>query len=499
MLWTVPVRFGAHRVLVALAFALAWGFGAAPALPADFDLVLVGGRVIDPESGLDAIRNVGITNGRIAAVSTADLNGAERLDVSGLVVAPGFIDLHAHGQSVKANRYQARDGVTTALDLEGGFFPVEAYYERRKDRALLNYGVSVSHHLVRQTIWPIAKFGDKWAYQEASPAQMARILALFTEGLAAGGIGAGLALEYTPGVGYDEVYEIFRLMAARHAPVTVHVRRARGTRVAAHANIAAIEEVLADAVGTGATLHIVHITSSAVGDTDIALSLIAGARRLGIPVTTEVYPYTAGSTNLGSAAFDQGWQKRLGMSYGDLQWAATGERLTRRTFEKYRSSSAAHGGADVIAHFIPKSAMRRALADPMVQIASDGLMWKTGGEHPRGAGTFARVLGRYAREEKLLGLDLAIAKMTLMPAQRLAPFVPAMARKGRIKVGADADITVFDAEHVIDRATYEKPMQFSTGIKHVLVGGVFIVRDQRLVDGVLPGQPIRMSGLAAAD
>lgn len=457
-----------------------------------FDVVLKGGRVMDPVSGLDAVRNVGIADGKIAAISASGLSGNDIVDASGMVIAPGFIDFHAHGQNNKANWFQAHDGVTTALDLEGGRYPVAGYYASRAGQAVLNYGVAVSHHDIRKSLWPTDARYDNWAYAEATVENMDAMLARFEQGLADGGIGAGLALEYTPGVGYDEVYQIFRFMAAHHAPVTVHVRRARGDRVAPHSNIVAIEEVIADAAATGAALHIVHITPSALGDTRTALEMIAGAKKAGMDISTEVYPYTAGSTSLNSAAFDEGWQTRLGMSYADLVWTATGERLTRETFEKYRTRNDAAGSAGVIAYFIPEEAMRYAVAHPLTQIASDGLSWETGGEHPRGAGTFSRVLGRHVREMHALDLMTALRKMTSMPAERLAPFVPAMKNKGRIAVGADADITVFDPEHVIDRATYDHPMQFSEGIVQVLVGGKFIVRDRASVEGIFPGKPIRL-------
>ncbi len=165
------------------------------------------------------------------------------------------------------------------------------------------------------------------------------------------------------------------------------------------------------------------------------------------------------------------------MSYENLVWTATGERLSRETFEMYRSPGYPAETAGVIAYFIPEQAMLAAVAHPLTQIASDGLTWQTGGEHPRGAGTYSRVLGRHVRERADLDLMTALAKMSWMPARRLAPFVPAMNAKGRIAAGADADITVFDAGAVIDRATYAEPMQASEGIIHVLVGGVFVVRN----------------------
>ena len=165
---------------------------------------------------------------------------------------------------------------------------------------------------------------------------------------------------------------------------------------------------------------------------------------------------------------------------------ATGERLTERSFAGYRKQ-----GGLVIMHMIPEPIVDVALAHPLVLIGSDGLPFTTGGEHPRGAGNFARVLGHYVRERKVLTLMDALAKCTWQPARRFENQVPAMQLKGRIKIGADADITVFDADRVIDRATFEKPMQPSDGIVHVLVSGVAVVRNGELVAGARPGQPIR--------
>jgi hypothetical protein len=235
--------------------------------------------------------------------------------------------------------------------------------------------------------------------------------------------------------------------------------------------------VLANAAATGAPLHIVHITSTGIRQTPLCLRMIEGARRRGLDVTTEAYPYTAGMTDISSAIFDEGWQGRTGgISYGDLQWAATGERLTAETFARYRKQ-----GGMVAIHSIPEDMVRTAVASPMVMIASDGIM-ENGKGHPRAAGTYARVLGRYVREQHALGLMDALRKMNLMPAQRLG-----IQTKGRLQVGADADITVFDPDKVIDRATFENPAQYSEGVSYVLVNGTFVVKEGRLQEGVAPG------------
>jgi len=241
-----------------------------------------------------------------------------------------------------------------------------------------------------------------------------------------------------------------------------------------------LQEVIGDAAVTGASLHIVHITSMAFRQTPLALEMIDGAKKRGLDVTTECYPYTAGQTQLESAVFDPGWQERLGISYGDLQWTATGERLTAETFAKYRKQ-----GGPVVIHSIPEDMVRLALSHPGVIVASDG--WLVNGKgHPRGAGTYARVLGRYVREQKLLPLMEALRRMTILPAERVG-----LPKKGRLQEGADADITIFDAARVIDKATYEQPAQYSEGIPYVIVNGVPVVRKGQLLSGSFPRSVVR--------
>jgi len=247
-----------------------------------------------------------------------------------------------------------------------------------------------------------------------------------------------------------------------------------------------MQELIANVATTGASLHFVHITSSGQKQTPLALELIDSARARGLDITTEMYPYEAASTNIRAPIFDPGFRQRLGIDYGDLLWPAAGERLTDETFERYRRS-----GGPVVAFVIPPEALRAALVHPGVMIASDAVELINGQGHPRGIGANGRVLGRYVREEQWLPLPEAIRKMTLLPAKRLESWVPQMKKKGRLKVGADADITIFDPSQVIDRATYEKPDQASTGFVHVLVNGTPVVRNSALVAGATPGRAIR--------
>src|SRR5450432_216854 len=472
-----------------------------PSIPAQsltgYDIVLTGGRVIDPETKLDAIKNVGIINNRIAQISSEPLKGKEIIDVTGLVVAPGFIDLHVHGRGNIEQEYKLHDGVTTMLELEWGIEFLDKWYESRKSKSLINYGASVC--------WPFERFKalDKYEkelnelYQitingksvidslfnkikpsyldSLSPDQVNKMLQNIRNSLAEGGIGIGVPIGYLPEVKQEEVYRVYQLAGELKAPVFTHVREG---------GITAIQQVIADAVLTGAPLHIVHINSAALGKIYFAIELVQTAKNKGFDITTELYPYTAASTLLQSAIFDDGWQDRMGISYGDLQWVATGERLTKETFESYRKI-----GGIVIIHAMKPEWIKYGVASANTIMASDAMPYAPRA-HPRTAGTFSRVLGKYVREDKVIDLNTAIEKMTLLPAKRLEGIAPMMRFKGRIQIGADADITVFNPNTIIDKATFEKGLAFSEGIDYVIVNGVLILKNGKTITSVFPGQPV---------
>jgi N-acyl-D-aspartate/D-glutamate deacylase len=460
------------------------------------DVVLVGGRVLDPETNLDAVRAVGIKGGRIASVTTGVPAAHDTVDVRGLVVAPGFIDLHSHGQDSINYKFLAHDGVTTALELEIGTYPVAPWYAKREGKSLINFGVSASHPGARRAMLDRDSTGEGADVISAtgafvrSPIEAARLPQLERRLDAAfneGALGVGMGINYTPAATRQEIMRAFGVAARHHAPVFVHLRSAG--LIDASGGVAGVQEVLADAAATGASLHVVHVTSMGLGATPVLLEMIDGARKEGLDVTTEAYPYTAGATYLQSAIFDPGFQERQGITYKDILWAATGERLTAESFERYRKQ----GGLAII-FSIPEAAADQAYRDPHVMVASDGGFQINNGVpigHPRSAGTHARILGRFVRERGVISLMEGVRKMTLLPARRLERIDPDMRRKGRLQAGADADIVVFDPARVIDRATFEKPAQYSDGIVHVLVNGTFVVRRSNLVAGVAPGRPVK--------
>lgn len=451
-----------------------------------YDIVILNGRVIDPATSFDGIRSIGISNGTVQVITKKKIDGDKIIDAGGLVVSPGFIDMHQHGQDAENYRYKVMDGVTTALELEMGTGDVDAWYAEREGRAIINHGVSIGHVPLRIKLMRdpgnFAPLEDA-AYRESTEEETEQLKRGVEDGLSRGALGAGIGLMYTPAASRWEILEMFRAAAAYHAPCFVHIRYAG--LLEPNSCIAALEEVISASAITGAPLHVVHVTSIGFSLTPGMLRMIAEARSEGVDVSVECYPYTATQTLIESAVYDGDWKKSWGIGYSDLQWIATGERLTEETFNKYRKT-----GGMVIAHSIPEEAVKSAIADPMVIIASDGMLTEGTG-HPRGAGSFARLLGKYVREEGILSLSEGLRKITIMPAQRLERIAPAFSRKGRICAGADADLTIFDPGRISDQATYEEPARYSKGIHFVIVNGVVVVEEGSLVENIFPGKGIR--------
>ena len=459
--------------IATLAVALA---GSSPPEPL-FDLVIANGRVMDPESRLDAVRHLGIRGARIVAISETPLSSVRVIDASRHVVAPGFVDLHEHGQQEESYRMMVRDGVTSAFELEVGTGDVAAWYAAREGGQLVNYGVAVGHIPVRMKVLGDpgsgllpAGIGGSGA---ASEAQLSAMEALLREGLAQGAVAMGFGSAYTPGATMSELERMFRVAAAGGVAVHIHMR----------GGLLGLKETIAAAAAARAPLHIVHVNSSADAELDAFLAAIQAARAAGQDVTTEAYPYGAGMTEIQSALFDD-WASWPDERFGLHQLVSTGERLTRTSFEQARKA-----GGTVIIHGRSEQQTRTAIASPLAMIASDGFIEKGRG-HPRTSGTYAKVLGRYVREERAVTLMDALRRMTLEPSRRLERRAPAMARKGRIRTGADADLVVFDPATVIDRATYEDATIPSAGIPYVVVRGQVVVNRGELT-AVRPGQAVR--------
>jgi N-acyl-D-aspartate/D-glutamate deacylase len=456
-----------------------------------YELVLDGGRVVDPETGLDAVRNVGIRDGKVVRISSEALSGRRVIHASGLVVAPGFIDLHQHGQELESQRVKALDGVTTALELEIGAPDVAQFLKAKEGHSLIHYGTSASHVAARALAFgaplPPGEILPKSGPATDQPATLEQIEAMrerLRAELDAGGLAVGMGIQYTPGATRLEVIDMFRLAAERRLPVYTHMRSSG--RVEPGSAIESTSEVIGSAAVTGASLHIVHINSTCARDAMECLAMIEGARARGLDVTTEAYPYIAGMTFINSAVFNPGWQEKHGSSYGELVLPNTGEHLTKERFDELHNSNTPQ---TVLIFSNTQEMVDKVIPHPLVMIASDGIPG-----HPRNAGTYSRVLAQYVREKGTITLMDALRKMSLMPAEMLERSTPAARQKGRLQEGADADIVVFDAATITDRSTFAKPMEPSLGVRYLVVGGTIVVDEGKIVPDVFPGRALLGAG-----
>lgn len=443
----------------------------------EFDLAINNGRVMDPESGLDAIRHIGIIAGRVVSISEQLLEAERVINADGMVVAPGFVDIHAHGQSEEAYRLMVQDGVTSGFELEIGTAAVADWYRERAGGQVLNYGISIGHIQVR-----MALFEDPGRFLPtgpggsgiAGPEMLDRMEAMMRQGLAEGAVATGFGLAYTPAATQSEYEAMLSIAAEAGASAHIHTR----------GGLDGLRQIISSADSTGTALHIVHANSSGGSSISEFLAIIQAAGDAGQDVTTEMYPYGASYSDIASALFDN-WESWEEDRFARQMWVETGERLNRESFARYRQI----GGA-MITFSRTEEMTRTALVHPLTMIASDGRI-VDGKGHPRSSGSFSKVLGQYVREEQVITLMDALRRMTIEPARRLEAFVPAMANKGRIRIGADADITVFDPDTVLDRATYVDPIQPSAGIEYVLVNGGVVLDNGVLDPTVRSGVAIR--------
>jgi N-acyl-D-aspartate/D-glutamate deacylase len=464
----------------------------------DYDLVIANGRVVDPETGLDGIRHLGINAGTIKSISSKPLMGAKTVNAKGLVVAPGFIDIHSHTPTRLGQRMNLLDGVTTQLDMEAGAFPVSFFGQDYKDGAQLNYGASVAHYAVRSKVMEGLNIeyifgnttdtfqmdGKSWT-TKATKDQIEAMRVMINQGIDGGGLGIGVLLDYlTSAVSADELRMLFEVAGERQVPIHVHLRRGYT------GDPAGLIDVINLAKETNAPLFVVHITHNAMGRVGEWLQMIDAANQEGANIATETLSYAAGGTSISADVFrHRDWQGMFDITYEDVQWIATGEWLTKETWDKYAREQPR---GSVNHHYVKEDWMETALQWPRMMVATDALpavdlSVKT---NPNIAGTFSRVLGHYVRDTKLLTLSDGLARMSLYQAQWLSQASDDFDKKGRIQQGADADIVIFDPTTVEANAVYGDPYQPPTGIPHVIVGGQLVVSNGELIEGVYPGQRI---------
>jgi N-acyl-D-aspartate/D-glutamate deacylase len=474
-------------------------------------LLLRGGRVVDPLHGVDEVRDLLVVDGRVAADGSADVV----LDVSGCVVGPGFIDLHSHVHSIAGQRLQALDGVTTALDLEAGLFPVaKAYADAAREGRPLHYGFSASWGGTRARVLcdvdedadimkALQVLGDERWQRSSSPSELAAWLDLLGRELADGALGIGVLMGYAPQSDPAELVAVGRLAASAGVATYTHVREIVEANPATPVD--GSREIALVAAETGAHMHHCHVNSTSRRHIERVLGDLAKAQAEGSRVTVEAYPYGAGSTAVGAFFLDPARLDAWDMTPASITVVDGGEVLTLARLEELRRTAPQ---TPVIVNYLDEAVdlrlLEMSLAFPDAIVASDAMpvIWPGGvmdspdwplpggGQtHPRTAGTFMKALRLMVRSGQWTWSE-AFRRCSQLPASVLS-FVPAAQAKGHLGVGADADVVVIDPAVYGDRATYTAPTVPSLGVRHLLVSGEPVVRDGEIVPNALPGRPLR--------
>ena len=499
---------------------------------APFDLVLANARIVDGTGAPARTGDIGIRDGRIAAIGALSGQSAkERVDIRGLVVSPGFIDVHTHADDV-ASKPLAENfihmGVTSIVAGNCGSSALavgEALTRIRDTGVSVNFATLIGHNTVRSAVMGSVQ-------RDPTLDELERMRTLVFKAMAEGAVGFSTGLQYIPGTYSkpNEILELARVAANEHGIYATHMRN-EGTELEA-----AVAESIRIARTLDMALEISHLkvdSPSRWGASAVALKLIDDARAAGVKVQADQYAYTAGSSSLSirfpSWALEGGnarirerledevtWAKvkkeMQGLlaerGFNDLSWAVVASYRgdaslnglsMKQVAEKMIGSGSADaqleaarrmmiaGGASMVYHFMGDEDIARIMRHPMVSFASDsGVIERGAGvPHPRGYGNAARILSEYVRERKIISLEDAVRKMTSLPAAFFG-----FSGRGVIKDGAVADLVVFDPARVKDEATYPAPHAFASGMPHVLVNGVFVVRDGKTT-GAKPGRILR--------
>ncbi|MBI1355531.1 MAG: amidohydrolase family protein [Acidobacteria bacterium] len=497
---------------------------ATPLLAQPYDLLIRNGRIVDGAGNPWYYGDIAVKGDRIAAMGS--LQGAtatKTIDATGKVIAPGFLDIHSHSNDAIFDRpdaeNQLRQGVTTLFDGNdgGGALPLGPFLDKLRQTPLgVNYGSFVGHNAVRREVIGL---DDRLA----TPEELDRMRALVDQGMRDGAMGLSTGLFYLPGTfaPTEEVIELAKV-AARYGGMHISHMRDEGDKV-----VEASAEIIEIGEKGGLPTQLTHhkaMGKSAWGSSEKTLAMVDAARARGVDVTIDQYPYTASQT--GSAALFPAWaleggrdsllerlrapeqrQKikeviadRIEFNRGggdpkNIQFSScrnqpdlAGKTLadaTRAAGREVTFDNAAEtaieieiaGGCSNVYHSMDEEDVRRILRSPATMIASDGGIRRMGDgvPHPRSYGTFARVLGRYVREQHVITLEDAIRKMTSLPAGRLKIF-----DRGLLRPGMLADIVVFDPETVTDRAEFGNPHQMATGYSYVIVNGQMVIDDGKM-------------------
>jgi len=500
------------RAVVAVALTCGLVALAGAAVAQDYDIVIKNGRVMDPETMYDAVANVGIKDGRIAEISKKPLKGAETIDATGHVVAPGFIDTHFHFQMPVGYSLGLRDGLTSSLDFEMGCAGsyIADWYEARAGVTGANYGCAVSHESARAMFidgslgdhykeGPISAFETRaktgWSQKRPTLEQGNKILEEIDKGLQAGAPGIGGTVGYMrAGVSSREMFEVQKVGARYARPTGAHTRYTLGTDTT---EVNGAQELIANAIALNAPAIVLHYNNPGWRVTH---ELISRLQDQGFNIWGEIYPYAAGSTTLNAEFLrPETWVDQLGNRYEDtLQDPATGKFYT---LETYKADVAANPTKPIVVFKMPAADAPKWLTLRGVTMGSDAVAaepirgpWdfpqdKLGNTHPRTAGARGATI-RLGRENSIPMMQL-MSILSYNAAKHLGDTgLKFMQERGRMQTGMVADIVVFDPELFRDNSTYAKGSAPSTGMKAVIVNGKVTVRDDKLLP-VFAGQPIR--------
>jgi N-acyl-D-amino-acid deacylase len=451
--------------------------------------VLLGGRVYTMDPDHPRATAVAFRDGQILAVGKDnDMRRyigplTEVRDVHGLEITPGFIDPHMHlREGMVTGAAYVRMGVTTiTTGLCGGSDADIAKFIA--DTNATGFAPNVLTYIGANTLR--AAVGVRDEYTAAKPKQIREMVALADQAMKDGAIGVSFGTEYEPGQSYEEIAALARVAAAHKGHISSHIRYPNPIPSMLYAVI----EIMQAGKDAGCPVQISHLASMVYGEMPESLAAIAAARANGQDVTADTYPYDAWATGIKSAVFDDpsDWD----FTYSDIEVVTgpyAGRRLTEALFNELRSLPE---NTTVAVHNIPWGDVLMCYRSPFVMVGSDGSfrynsITNAYQGHPRGAGTFPRVLGKLVREDGILTLEQALFKMTVMPAVRLQLY-----RKGMLKPGFDADIVVFDKDTIIDTATFGDNACYTPpiGIDSVYVNGRLTVKGQEYL-GTMAGKAL---------
>ena len=449
-----------------------------------YDIVIINGTVVDPESCRTTVANIGISEGKIKAVARRELAGETVIDAAGKIVCPGFIDIHAHVEGNAAcAEFMAAMGVTTVYNGNCGLSPddFDAFFEKyEREGFLINQVEQAGHTMLRNSV------GLTDRYRPADARQIADMEAKLEHAFQCGVWGLSFGLEYCPGSSKEEVLALSKIAAKYGKMVSIH------TRTDMFAGLESLKEAIDITRLTGAAVNISHLVYQfGFGMAKQAVALIEDATRQGLDISVDSGVYCDFATAIGTAVFDDGCVEKWGCGYDSIV-AATGKyrgmRLTKEQFLEMRRDTPTDTAIALVGH---ENEIYEILERPYVMMSTDaGTMYDNSlPGHPQDAGSYPRFFKKLVREQNRLSLPDAVRRCTYLPAKRLG-----LESKGRIKDGADADIVIFDLKTIEDKAQfpcYGSTSERPEGIDWVIVGGKVAVKGKELLPGANSGKVLR--------